>query len=194
MTVCNLQPATRTGRQQSRGKRGERQAYEAVTTVGTFVQIDEGSYSQVCAKTAVAMLLLLIRRGAQECAMKRFSYSIQQVAASDWTSDGRRRSTAEKVQKYRGTCSTMVQSSGQSDHLPSQLLRVYKRIREGGRSTVAYSLLALGTFVRAEHPATVICCCKATARLDGYASQQQTAATSFTEQGLETCSFRVSAR
>jgi hypothetical protein len=67
---------------------------------------------------------------------------------------------------------------------------------------VAYSLIALGTSVRAEHPATGICCCKATARLNAFASQQQarvqegqqTAATSFLKQGLETCSFRVSAR
>ena len=97
--VCNLQPATRTGRQQSRGKRGERQAYEAVSTVRSFVQIDEGSYNQVCAKTAVAMLLLLIRRGAQECAMKRFSYSIQLGLDFRWSSSFySKRGT--KVQRY----------------------------------------------------------------------------------------------
>jgi hypothetical protein len=103
MRVCNLQPATRTGRQQSRGKRGERQAYEAVSTVRSFVQIDEGSYSQVCAKTAVAMLLLLITRGAQECAMKRFSYSIQTGSSLRldfrWSSSFNSRE-GTKVQRY----------------------------------------------------------------------------------------------
>ena len=72
----------------------------------------------------------------------------------------------------------------------------------GGRSAAGCILLALGALVRAEGPATITCCCKATARLNTFASQQQarvqegqqTAATSFPEQGLETCSFRVSAR
>lgn len=62
MDVClldgRLQSATcdeETPSAKRRDKRRGRHAYEAVTVVRSFVQIGEGSYTQVCAITAVAI-------------------------------------------------------------------------------------------------------------------------------------------
>jgi hypothetical protein len=94
---------------------------------------------------------------------------------------------------YRvGTCPTVVKVQA-SQTIPPPARTVYKRgFARGGRNAAACSLNGTWRFSSVpRNPATIISCCKATARLNAYVSQQQTRvqekqqtiATSFLEQG-----------